>query len=109
MTSKENISLVVLCCVPQFALSESAFHSVLLGEENLGMRDPNTGQNWTIFHSLYEALKEKEHKGQRERRKLRLAKCASCGCATPYKSKSSEPVSFQCKKCGTLVLIFPKQ
>jgi len=63
------------------------------------MRDPNIDKNWTIFTSLYEALKKKELK------RLRLAKCTECGRATPYRLKSLEITTIQCKKCAASITI----
>jgi len=57
------------------------------------MRNPNIKRDWTIFTSLYEAVKEREFE------KLRLAKCAKCGRATPYRLKSLGITSLRCRRC----------
>ena len=61
------------------------------------MKEPNIGQNWTIFSSLFDAAKERELK------RLRLAKCSECGRATPYRLKSLDITAVHCKKCGTSI------
>lgn len=56
-------------------------------------------QNYNIFNALHGALREKE------RRRLRFAKCPECGRVTPYKLRSLELTTVRCKRCETSIPI----
>lgn len=55
-----------------------------------------------VSYALREAFKEKE------RKKLRFAKCTECGRSTPFKLESVYDNAIRCKCCGNLIPIFKK-
>jgi len=57
---------------------------------------------WPISYALREALKEKE------RKRLRFAKCIECGRSTLFRLESVYNNAIRCKRCGNLIPILKK-
>ena len=58
-------------------------------------------QRWTIFTSMMDAVSEKE------RKRLRFAKCSACNRINPYRLANLEEAAneIECRKCGTKISI----
>jgi translation initiation factor 2 beta subunit (eIF-2beta)/eIF-5 len=63
------------------------------------MEKPQKQEDYNIFMALVETIHNKD------RGRLRFAKCQKCGRMTPFRLISVTSSSVKCKKCGSKVPI----
>ena len=74
-------------------------------KEQRNMTMVSKPQRWTIFTSMLDAVSEKE------RSRLRFAKCSGCNRINPYRLANLEEDAseIRCRKCGTKISIQDKR